>query len=230
VERDIYQPDPSGEVVLIGLPDQTGGEDGAGLERAEPSGGQVAVALVEPKASHEVVPDPETLQRIKQDYLVLRTLGEFSRVLAVVELLGPANKGGSYVPRYRDKRLRLLVLPVHFMEIDFLRDGENPSRDLFPELPPTPYVIFVARKTGLGRLEQAYPLRLQDPLPVIGLPLGPPRPDLPLDLGAAFRAAYDLSVRPGSIRYSQESVPAPPLDEADAAWLRKTLQAGPGPA
>jgi hypothetical protein len=115
---------------------------------------------------------------------------------------------------------------VHFMEIDLLRDGENPSRDLFPELPPAPYFIFVARKTGMGRNEEGYPLRLQDPLPVVGLPLGPGRPDLPLDLAAAFRSAYDLSHRPGWRRfYEAGQVPGPPLDEQDQSWVRQVLGA-----
>ena len=113
---------------------------------------------------------------------------------------------------------------VHFMEIDLLRGGDNPSRQLFPELPPTPYFILVARKTAMGRNEEGYPQRLRDPLPVIGLPLGGSRPDLPLDLAAAFRAAYDLSIRPGSIRYNEEPVPDPPLDESDAAWVRQMVQ------
>ena len=143
VERDIYQREPSGEVVLIGEPDQTVDANGSNAARAatEP----IAVALAEPKAIHEVVLDPEHLQRIKQDYLVVRELGEFQRVLAVVELLSPANKEGNYVPRYREKRLRLLASPAHFMEIDFLRDGPNPSRQLFPELAPTPYLPLLAQ-------------------------------------------------------------------------------------
>ena len=155
--------------------------------------------------------------------MVVRELGQFARVLAVVEVLSPANKKGNYVPRYREKRLRWLGGRAHFMEIDLLRDGDNPSRRLFPELPPTPYFIFVARKTGLGRNEEGYPLRLQDPLPMIGLPLGPPQPDLPLDLEAAFRAAFDLSIRPGSIQYEQETPSPPALNPDDAAWVKSVV-------
>jgi len=147
-----------------------------------------------------------------------------------VEAVSPANKSGSYVPRYREKRLRRLAGRAHFLEIDFLRDGDNPSRWLFPELPPTPYFLFVARKTGLGRNEEGYPLRLQDPLPMIGLPLGPPRPDLPLDLAAAFHAAYDLSIRPGSIRYDRETPPEPALDPGDAAWVQSVVATWKSPA
>jgi hypothetical protein len=221
VERMVYQREPSGEVVLIGGPDEA--------VAADPSGGEwyasAPLALAEPKVIHEVVLDPDALERVKQDYLVVRELGQFARVLAAVEVLSPANKIGSYVPRYREKRLHWLAARAHFMEIDLLRGGDNPSRRLFPELTPTPYFLFVARKTGCGRNEEGHPLRLQDPLPVIGLPLGPPRPDLPLDLGAAFRAAYELSIRPGSIAYERETPPEPPLDAADAAWVKSVVAA-----
>jgi hypothetical protein len=110
------------------------------------------------------------------------------------------------------------------MEIDLLRGGENPARELFPELPASAYFIFVARKTGLGRHEEGHPLSLRAPLPVIGLPLGPSRPDLPLDLAAGFRSAYDLSIRPGSIRYRQETPPPPPLGDDDVRWVREIVR------
>ncbi len=212
VERSVYQREPSGESVLIGEPDQIVGENVPGSPWGAAPTGHGAVAVAEPRAIHEVVLDPDALERIKQDYLVVREVDQFARVLAVVEVLSPANKTGNYAPRYREKRLWFLASRAHFLEIDFLRGGDNPSRQLFPELPDTPYFIFVARKTALGRNEEGYPLRLQDPLPVIGLPLGPPRPDLPLDLAGAFRAAFALSVRPGSIRYTEETVPEPALE------------------
>ncbi len=223
VERSVYQREASGELILFGEPDQLVGAYVAELPGHGAATQQGGVALAEPRAIHEVVLDPGALERVKQDYLVVRELGPLARVLAVVELLSPANKEGSYVPRYREKRKRFLTSRAHFMEIDFLREGDNPSRQLFPELPPTPYFIFVARKTGLGRNEEGYPLRLQDPLPVIGLPVGPPRPDLPLDLAAAFAAAYDLSIHPGGINYQEEAPLGPPLDQADAVWLRQVL-------
>jgi hypothetical protein len=221
VERMVYQREPNGEVVLIGGPDETMVADPSGSAYSATA----SVALAEPGVIHEVVLDPDELEQFKQDYLVVRELGQFARVLAAVEVLSPANKSGTYVPRYREKRLHWPAGRAHFMEIDFLRDGENPSRQLFPELPPTPYFIFVARKTGLGRNEEGYPLRLQDPLPVVGLPLGPPRPELPLDLAAAFRAAYDLSIRPGSVNYERETPPPPSLDVPDAAWVRSVATA-----
>jgi hypothetical protein len=225
VECTTYQRDTGGEPVLIDESDQTFVVDESRPVWKTPPAVSGAIVAAEPRAIHEVVLDPEGLEQIKQDYLVVRELDQFARVLAVVEILSPANKSGNYVPRYREKRMRLLASRAHFMEIDLLHGGDNPSRALFPELPATPYFIFVARKTALGRNEEGYPLHLQDPLPVVRLPLGPPRPDLPLDLASAFRAASDLSVRPGSIRYTVETPPEPPLAEADAAWVQQLVRA-----
>ncbi len=224
VERSVYGREPTGEFVLIGEPDLLA--HNAPSEPSGPERARTGVALAEPRAIHEVVLDPDAMETYKQEYMVVRETGEWARVLAVVELLSFANKQGSYAPKYREKRSRFLSSMAHFMEIDFLRDGENPSRKLFPELAPAPYFIFVARKTGMGRNEEGYPLRLQDPLPVIGLPLSPGRPDLPLDLAAAFRSAYDLSYRSSLRRsYETEQVPGPPLSEQDQAWVRQTLGA-----
>jgi len=224
VGRTVYQHEPGGEVVLVGEPDETVAVDPSSPRWSPAASPSTRAALAEPKAIHEVVLDPDGPERVKQDYLVVRELGQFARMLATVEVLSPANKSGNYVPRYREKRLRCLSSRAHFMEIDFPRGGDNPSRRVFAELPPTSYFILVARKTDLGRNEEGYPLRLPDPLPVIGLPLGPPRPDLPLELGAAFGAVYDLSIRPGSIRYADETPPEPARDAADAAWVSSVLQ------
>jgi hypothetical protein len=226
VERAVYQQEPSGELVLVGEPDVLTGLDASAFAVTAPSRPSSAMALAEPQAVHEVVLDPEQMRRYKQEYLVVREVDQFQRVLAVVEVLSFANKEGTYVPKYREKRSKFLTSLAHFMEIDFLRAGENLSRAMFPELPPTPYFVLVARKTGLGRNEEGYPLRLQDTLPTIALPLGPPRPDLPLEIGVAFRSAYDLSARPGWIRYGEEPVPGPPLSPDDHAWVTQIAGAG----
>ncbi len=139
VERTVYQREPSGEIVLVGEPDQSVGVDVSSPAWDQSPSAPGAIALAEPKAIHEVVLDPATLERIKQDYLVVRELGQFPRVLAVVEGLIQENKTGKYAPRYREKRMKFLTSRAHFMEIDLLRGGSNPSRQLFHELPAMPY-------------------------------------------------------------------------------------------
>src|SRR5262249_10873944 len=75
VERTVYQREPSGETVLIGEPDQAVGVDitGPSWDRSSSTAG--GVALAEPQAIHEVVLDPNEMERVKQDYLVVRELG-----------------------------------------------------------------------------------------------------------------------------------------------------------
>lgn len=221
VEHSVYQREPTGELTLLGEPDDTLAlERGAG-PAFDPVGG-VAVAVARPHAVREIALDPATLERFKQAYLVVREQDEYRRVLAVVEVLSPANKSGDYVPRYQEKRRRFIASAAHFLEIDLLRAGANPSRDTFPEFASAPYFIFLARKTSRGRSEEAIAVRLQDPLPVVGLPTTASRPILPLDLPTAFAAAYDLSVPAGVIHYDRP--PPGRLSEADAAWVDECLR------
>ncbi len=182
VERSVYQVEPSGDLVLLGAPDMlTGPEDDFDSPDPVASGG-AAVAIAEPRVVHEIVLDPDDLNTYWQDFIIIRKKGRWERVLAVIELLSPSNKSGSYAVKYREKRRRFLSSQAHFLEIDFLRDGKNVSRELFPEVAPTPYFIFLARKTSVGRKEECYPIRLQDRLPMMGLPLVRGRPELPLNL------------------------------------------------
>ena len=183
--------------------------------------------LAVPRSIREVVVDPEEAHRHRQHYLVVRENRKWPRALAVVELLSPANKSGKYAGTYNAKRAKMLASLTHFMEIDLLRGGDNPLRNHFSDLAPTPYFVFVARKTIIGRTEEGFPVGLQDELPAVGLPLWGDRPDLPLDLAAAFRSAYDLTTGGRPIDYEAETVPGPALAPEDATWaatLLKTLR------
>jgi hypothetical protein len=221
VERDVYGEDPSGEMVLIGEADDV---FTVSSRESEWSGNGAATAiLAAPRAVRDVVVDPEGAGRHRQHYLVVRENQKWPRALAVVELLSPANKKGSYARTYHAKRVKMLASWTHFMEIDLLRDGDNPLRQHFSDLPPTPYFVFVARKTANGRKEEGYPIHLQERLPTIGLPLGGERPDLPLDLAEAFRSAFELTTGGRPIHYTTEPVPEPSLSADDGAWAATLL-------
>ncbi len=223
VERSVYGRDTTGELVLFGEPDALLLRDQSAVITTQ-DGATQAVAM--PLAIHEVMLEDEELGRHKQEYIVVRSQEAWMPVLAVVELLSFANKQGTYAAKYQEKRSHYLASATNFLEIDFLRAGKNPSRQLFPELPATAYFIYVARKTGHARLDEGYPLGLREPLPKIGLPLGPGRTDLPLDLAAAFQSAYDLGYRNQWLRYGQEPIPGPELSAEDQAWVDSTIQAG----
>jgi hypothetical protein len=223
VERDVYGEDPSGERVLIGEADEvltvSSGE-------SEWSGNGAATAvLTKPRSIREVVVEEEEAQRHRQHYLVVRENQKWPRALAVVELLSPANKEGTYARTYHAKRSKMLASMTHFMEIDLLRGGDSPLRRHFSDLEPTPYFVFVARKLIGSRHEESYPIRLQDCLPTIGLPLWGERPDLPLDLGEAFHSAYDLTTGGRPIQYKTEAVPGPALATEDEEWAANLVGA-----
>ena len=222
VERTVYRRDSDAGLMLIGEPDFLSFQEsnsGSGRTWDRSSGG---LALAEPQAVHEVVLEDDEQSIHKQDFLVVREeLRGYARVVAVVELLSPANKTGTYAPLYQEKRQHFLASQSHFLEIDLLRDGPNPSRDRFPELSRTPYFIFLARKKGMGWNEEGFPVRLQDPLPTIGLPLTADRPLLPLNLQAAFDSAFNLSAFVSDRLYG--NLPGPALSSEDQEFVNNIL-------
>lgn len=221
VERDVYGEDPSGEMVLIGEADEV---FSVSSRESEWSGNRAASeTLAAPLSVREIVVDPVEARQHRQHFLVVRENQNWPRALAVVELLSPANKAGNYARTYNAKRTKMLASLTHFLEIDLLRGGDNPLRQHFPDLQPTPYFAFVGRKNTIGRTEEAYPIRLQDSLPTIGLPLWGERPDLPLNLAEASRLAYDLTTGGRPIRYKTETIPEPDLAIEDAVWATSLL-------
>ena len=222
VERSIYFRRSNGDVALLGEPDLFVEEVKPVSSWSDASGG---LAVAEPKATHKI-----SVRRrgFKQDYLVIKEKEPPHPIVAVVEILSPGNKRGSYGKKYRQKRQRFLDSAVNFLEIDLLRGGFNPARQLFPELAPTPYFVYLARKHGAIRHDEAFPVKLPEPLPVIGLPLGGRgAPILPLDLPTAFRAAMELAEGSAIINYSLEALPLPALTDADSAFVQSVLTTHP---
>ena len=70
---------------------------------------------------------------------------------------------------------------------------------------------------------EVWPLKLQDALPTVPVPLRSPDPDVPLELGAALAAIYDEAAYDLSIHYNQPP-PPPPLTAGDAAWMGQLLE------
>ncbi|HLQ47297.1 MAG TPA: DUF4058 family protein, partial [Planctomycetaceae bacterium] len=179
------------------------------------------LAIAEPKAIHKI---SARRRGFKQDYLVIKESPWPNRIVAVVEVLSPGNKRGSYGRKYREKRQRFLDSAANLLEIDLLRSGLSPARKLFPELAPTPYFLYLARKHGTVRHDEAFPLKLPEALPVIGLPLGGRgAPILPLDLPTAFRSAMELAEGSVRIKYSLDQIPLPALTDADLEFVQRML-------
>lgn len=142
-------------------------------------------------------------------------------LVTAIELLSPANKRRGTKTRegYLRKRDTLLASTTHLLEIDLLRRGER-----LPLRPPPPAAPYYAVLSRADRRPDAdcWPIRLQDPLPVVPVPLLPPDPDVPLDLGAALREVYDQAGYDLDMDYTVE--PFPPLEGENAVWAAEILE------
>ena len=133
-------------------------------------------------------------------------------VVATLEVLSPTNKVAGALGRegYLRKRRAVLASPAHWIEIDLLRGGEHP-----PEVAGRSDHYALLRRGAGGPYEVRF-WDLRDTLPTIAVPLPPPRPDEPLDLGAILDGVYARAFYAVSIDYGRD-VP-PPLSPPDAAW------------
>jgi hypothetical protein len=66
-----------------------------------------------------------------------------------------------------------------------------------------------------------WPISVRQELPVLAIPLRGKDPEIPLDLGAVFRTAYDRAAYDLSVDYGK---PQPPLEGNDAKWAKELLR------
>jgi hypothetical protein len=159
---------------------------------------------------------PERLNTV-----VIRTVASDVLVTAI-EILSLVNKrpGHAAFTAYRRKRQAILESTTHLIEIDLLRAGERPP--LTEPLPEAPYFVILSRAERRP-VAEVWPLRLQDPIPILPVPLLLPDSDVPIDLGQALANIYDRSGYDLRLDYSQP--PSSPLSAEDAIWLDEHLQA-----
>jgi hypothetical protein len=144
-----------------------------------------------------------------------------NEVVAVVELLSPANKAtGPHRDHYLAKVRRILASRATFVEIDLLRAGPKMP---WADLPECDYYAIVSRHAARANGNPRaglWPLRVRDPLPTISIPLRPGEPEPTLDLQAILHRIYDAA---GYQMFLYQSDPEPPLSPADAVWAAQLL-------
>lgn len=150
-----------------------------------------AVTL-EPRVLKHIVGDP-----IREAYIEVVRRGDDSLV-AVLELLSPANKTGSGRGEYLTKRDQLLRKPVHLVEVDMLLRG--PRMPFRESLPPGHYFAMVSRAERRPDCE-VYAWTLRDRCPTIPIPLEAPDPDVAMDLQEVFTATFDRVPFDRLVRY-----------------------------
>jgi hypothetical protein len=165
-----------------------------------------------------VMPSP-----VSQFSVEIRDTAERQLVTAI-EILSPTNKRGDGRREYLAKRQRLLLSPVHLLEIDLLREGQRvPMRQ---PLPLVPYFAFLSRASQRP-ITETWPVRLDQPLPAVPVPLLEGDPDVSLDLQLALSTVYDQCGLDLAVDYSRP--PEVALSPEAEAWVVERLRsAGSG--
>ncbi|KYC40579.1 hypothetical protein WA1_26025 [Scytonema hofmannii PCC 7110] len=140
-------------------------------------------------------------------------------LVSCVEILSPVNKREPNLTDYRKKRQRLYNANVHLIEIDLLRRGTRPFNH--PRLPEFPYLVTLTR-AGSSVMD-VWPVKLQDTLPTIPVPLRNPDPHAVLNLQDALNAIYDEAGYDLSLDYTQ-TPPPPAFNNEDIEWMNQQIQ------
>jgi hypothetical protein len=141
-------------------------------------------------------------------------------LVAVLELLSPANKEQPGRTEYLAKRRALLFQDVHLVELDLLVEGRRPP--LEKPLPLADYYYFLSRAETRPDCH-VYRWTVRQPLPTLPVPLRAPDADININLAAVFQTAYERGRFRRRINYQG---PAPRfLSPEDRLWAQTVLAA-----
>lgn len=160
-------------------------------------------------------------EEINEAYLEV-TDRESRQVVTFVEIVSPSNKvsGSEGRASYLRKRRQVMDSTSHWMEIDLLRTGAPLiSREL---LSKGEYCVHVSR-AGKRPESETWPIRLQDRLPVVPVPLKPEDGAVELDLQQLLDETYDRAGYDLTINYRLQ--PEVPLTVEQNAWADQLLKA-----
>ena len=200
------------------------------VERGEERGGTAVLErpvdnVTELETPYEVV---LLSPRERERFIEVVTTGDESRVVAVIEVLSPANKTpGSGRREYLSKQKALLGSETHLLEIDLLRGGQHTvavPEQAVRERSKTWDYLFCLHRGGEDEHYQYWAKTVRDRLPrTLFVPLTDGVPDAILDLQAVFEEVCDAGRYPRQADYT--AAPFPPLAPEDEAWANALLQA-----
>jgi hypothetical protein len=146
------------------------------------------------------------------------------RLITVIEFVSPTNKRGAGLLAFKQKRAEMLASAVNFVEVDLTRSGDwrallRPHRSAKRATSTYRVAIRSPRDPAAVYL---HPVRLQDRLPLISIPLRPKDPDVQLDLQPLLDQTYANGRYERRLDYRKPL--DPPLDPDDAAWAQALLK------
>ncbi len=178
-------------------------------ETPEEEKATAGVALAAPPSGRPIVihvPHDERREPFIEIYVGRRP---DRRLVTTIEVLSPSNKAPGEQGRdlYLRKQREVLQGKVHLVEIDLLRAGEHttavPRDRLMTEAGSFDYHVCIHR---FDEFEDyfVYPIRLDERLPEIAIPLLPGDPSIPIELQGVLARAYDAGPYRREIRYGEE--------------------------
>ena len=144
-----------------------------------------------------------------------------------MEMLSPVNKkpGEKAQALYLQKQQEILNSNTHLVELDFLKGGHHTTAvplDLALNVTGSFDYHVCCHRFDQPNAYFVYPILLQNPLPIIGLPLLPGDPDVAINLQELFNHAYEAGPHEFLISY-QKDKPVPPLRPDQEEWMAKLL-------
>jgi hypothetical protein len=188
----------------------------------EMSAGQATATV--PRTQPVVVTVP--FDEARETYLEIFTRDDREQLVTSIEVLSFSNKTPGERGRelYLQKQRELLESKVHLVEIDLLRGGLHttavPKNRAVEKTGAFDYHVCIHR---FDRIEDflVYPIKMNERLPEIAIPLLPADPPVPIDLQAVFDRCYDTGPYRRRVRYEDGAVP--PLLPQQAAWAAEVL-------
>jgi Protein of unknown function (DUF4058) len=159
---------------------------------------------------------------------IRRRHGSEDRLVAAIEVLSPANKtlGNPGRASYREKQRDVLAGQTHLIEIDLLGGGEHTTalpRDLAVASAGVFDYHVCVHRFDRPNIYFVYPIRLEQRLPVIAIPLLSGDPDVPLSLQAVFDRAYDEGPYRRVVFYGEDAI-IPTLAADRLEWVKARLK------
>ena len=214
IEQRVYvseEPDPGGRRPSR-IPDITVLDPGWAAERA--------IALeTEPCQSEDAITVELPVLELERDNYLEIIRGSNREVVAVIELLSPANKSNKGLREYLSKRAEVQYSPAHLVEIDLLRS--EPPIPVVGDVPGGDYRILISN-ARLAPDASLYVFSMRQPIPVFVMPLAEGSKGIAIDLKPIIDEVYILGSYDRDIDYRQD--PDPPLSDADRAWLDQLLR------
>ena len=173
-----------------------------------------SVGIAEPLLVLEEI--PQTARHVQ-----ILDLSSGERVVTAIEVLSPTNKlTQTGRDDYRRKQRDYLAAGVNLVEIDLLRCGQHVLAAPLEFIPPAKRRTYLMSVRSRNRTK-VFGASLQEPLPVIPIPLRPRDRDVTLNIQQIIDQVYDRG-RYAKLNYQLD--PEPPFSPEDAEWVKARLR------